>query len=116
MYKVSNVIHKNRIGENIVSTGKNKTSIVSDTIVTGHLRIKSVNKKEQAFTCSHSLLHSLYYIYCGQTTAGQISPGHLGLPSVGQHWLEQLRISPAPEMFFNSSLESDFLFSNFFIL
>jgi hypothetical protein len=55
------------------------------------------------------------YATCGQTTAGQINLGHLGLPSVGQHWFEQPMMIPPPETFLNSSLES-FLLGKFFIL
>lgn len=46
-------------------------------------------------------------MYSGHTTAGQISLGHFGLPSVGQHWLEQFPIMiPFPAIPFNCSLES----------
>lgn len=63
-------------------------------------------------------MHSVFYFYlkfngvsykyCGQTTAGQIILGHLGLPSVGQHSFEQVPpiIIPLPEIPFNCSLES----------
>lgn len=54
------------------------------------------------------------YKACGQTTAGQISLGHLGLPSSGQHLFEQLEAigptDPAPVTFFSSVLESFFKF------
>lgn len=52
-----------------------------------------------------------FYIYCGQTTAGQISPGHLGFPSVGQQFFEQpMMINPAPEISFIWFLANFFRF------
>jgi len=55
------------------------------------------------------------YMYCGHTTAGQINFGHLGLPSVGQHWLEHPIMIPFPAIPFNCSLES-LLLRKFFML
>ncbi len=45
-------------------------------------------------------------------TAGQINPGHLGLPSSGQHLLEQFLMIPLPAILFIWFLE---IFFKFFI-
>jgi hypothetical protein len=49
----------------------------------------------------------------GQTISVQLSPGHFGLPSSGQHLFAQSLINPFPAMFFSCSLES---FDKFFML
>lgn len=62
------------------------------------------------------LKFKINYMYCGHTTAGHISFGHLGLPSVGQHWFEQFPMMiPFPEILFNCSLES-LLLRKFFMM
>lgn len=73
------------------------------------------NKKRADYLCSVFKIRPFSYTYCGHTTAGQISLGHLGLPSSGQHLFEQLPITiPLPEIPFNCSLES-LLLRKFFI-
>lgn len=66
----------------------------------------------------HLKFNGVFYEYCGQTTSGHISQGHVCLPSVGQHSDVQFLIGgipPLPAIPFNCTLES-FLLRKFFML